>query len=225
MTGWIKVFRAFQEWEYYASINHTRLFLHLLLRANYRETVWRKERVKPGELLTGRKKLAQETGLSEGQIYRALNDLSNSGEINIRSTNKFSIITIVNWEKYQSSEQQTEQRTEQQTKQQTNTSKEVKKKRNNNIAQFDFDSFYSGYPRKEGKKKGRDKFENQITSQEKYDRLCNALENYKQLLRDEGRGKSYTKSFATFMNNWEDYEDYKSEKTEANEKLGEMLRW
>ncbi|MCI6393248.1 MAG: hypothetical protein MR822_02005, partial [Bacteroidales bacterium] len=39
--GWLKLFRCFTEWEWYSDTNTVRLFLHLLLRVNYRERRWK----------------------------------------------------------------------------------------------------------------------------------------------------------------------------------------
>jgi biotin operon repressor len=57
--------------------------------------------LKAGQFITGRKKLAEELGFSEQQIRTAISKLESTGEISIFSTNKYSIITVTNWENYQ----------------------------------------------------------------------------------------------------------------------------
>lgn len=106
MEGWIKLHRNILNWRWATSSNHFALFVTLLLRANYKATKWRKHEIKPGQLVTGRKQLADWTGLSEMQIRIVLRDLKDSGEINQQITSKFSIITLCNWEKYQVDNQQ-----------------------------------------------------------------------------------------------------------------------
>jgi biotin operon repressor len=66
--------------------------------------------LKAGQFITGRKKLAEELGFSEQQIRTAISKLESTGEISVFSTNKYSIITVTNWENYQgdSNEQPTE---------------------------------------------------------------------------------------------------------------------
>lgn len=56
---------------------------------------------KPGEIVTGRERLADELGLSVQQIRTALNLLKKLEIITIRSTNKYSVISLVNWDRYQ----------------------------------------------------------------------------------------------------------------------------
>lgn len=83
------------------------LFLHLLGRANHKETKWRTETIRAGQLLTGRKQLADWSGLSERQVRTVLKDLKNSGEIDQQTTRHYSIITITKWSDYQLDDQQT----------------------------------------------------------------------------------------------------------------------
>ena len=51
--------------------------------------------------MTGRKVLSEQTGLSERQIRTALDHLKSTGEVTIKTTNKYSLITIVNYGKFQ----------------------------------------------------------------------------------------------------------------------------
>jgi hypothetical protein len=101
MGGWVKIHRRILEWQWATSPSHMALFLQILLRANYRLTVWRREVVLPGQLLTGRKQLAAWSGLTESQVRTVLKDLIFSQEISQVSTKKYSIITIAKWEEYQ----------------------------------------------------------------------------------------------------------------------------
>jgi hypothetical protein len=124
MSGWIKLHRKMKEWEWYNNAPAFRLFTHLLLSANYKETTWKGLKIKPGQVITGRKTLSQETGLSEMQVRTALNNLKSTSEITIKSYNKFSIITIVSWVDHQEDNQQNTQN----ITTEITTSKEVKKK-------------------------------------------------------------------------------------------------
>lgn len=99
--GWVKVHRKLLSWQWISSPNHVAVFLNILLHANYKESKWRSETIRPGQLLTGRKQLMDWTGLSEKQIRKCLEDLEKSKEIGRRRTNQFSIITILKWDEYQ----------------------------------------------------------------------------------------------------------------------------
>jgi len=55
----------------------------------------------PGQFIFGRKKASIELSMSERSIRTCLNFLINSKNLTIKTTNKFSIITICNWNSYQ----------------------------------------------------------------------------------------------------------------------------
>jgi len=57
--------------------------------------------LQPGQFIFGRKKAAEETGLSEKQIRLCMNILKFRSSVAIKTASKFSIVSIVNWEAYQ----------------------------------------------------------------------------------------------------------------------------
>jgi hypothetical protein len=58
-------------------------------------------RLAPGEMIIGRKKLSIELGIREKSVRTCLKNLKNWGNVAIRTTNRFSIIKVNNWELYQ----------------------------------------------------------------------------------------------------------------------------
>lgn len=126
-SGYIKIHRRLLDWEWFDSDKHLRVFLTILMRANYKPSKWRGVDIAPGQLLTGRKQLAQWTGLSERKIRTVLEGLKSTKELTIRSTAKFSIITITNWEDYQCHRPAERPASDQQA----TTSKKEKKDKNN----------------------------------------------------------------------------------------------
>jgi len=136
IEGWIKLHRKLLKWEWIESSKHLGLFIHILLRANYETTRWRGRVIKPGQLLTGRKQLSKWSGLTEQSVRTVLKDLKSTNEITIKSTSKYSIITLTRWSDYQlHSEQPTTKSTSKLTinqpaiNQQSTTSKKVKKEK------------------------------------------------------------------------------------------------
>jgi len=135
-TSFIKIFRKFTEWEWYDDNNIKVLFLHLLLTANYKPSRYRGHVVPAGALVTGRKALAARLGMTEQNVRTVLKKLKSTNEVTIKSTNEFSIISIVKWESYQE-RQPTQQPTTNQRltndqptpNQRLTTSKEGKKER------------------------------------------------------------------------------------------------
>jgi len=101
MQGWIKIHRKLIDWEWFQNSQMLHLFIHLLLKANHADRKWQGITVKRGQLVTGRKKLSAETGISEPIIRKCLSNLKKSGEIDKKSTNKYTIITICNYDNYQ----------------------------------------------------------------------------------------------------------------------------
>jgi len=100
-SGFIKLQRKILDWEWYNDIPTKTLFIHLLLKVNFKDKKWKGYDIKRGQILTGRKILSDETGLSEQQTKTALRKLQATNEITIQATNRFSIITLVNYSLYQ----------------------------------------------------------------------------------------------------------------------------
>ena len=89
------------EWEWYQDSHMVHLFLHLLLTANHKPQRWKGMTVERGQLITGRLALSEATGISEQTCRTCLERLKSTGSISIRSTNRYSLITINNYERYQ----------------------------------------------------------------------------------------------------------------------------
>ncbi len=107
--GFVKIDRSLLEWEWYDDANMVRLWLHLNLKASYKESSWQGMQVTRGQIITGRKKLADETGMSERQVRTCLNRMLESGKITIESTNRFSIITICKSDSYENNSEPNDQ--------------------------------------------------------------------------------------------------------------------
>lgn len=113
--GWIKLHRKLTKWEWYHDSKMVHLFIHLILLANHEDGHWQGQDVKRGQLITGRKSLSKETGLSEQEIRTRLVKLKRSRELTIKSTSKFSLITICNYKDYNKREKPVNQQTNQQS--------------------------------------------------------------------------------------------------------------
>ena len=132
LDGWIKIHYKFLSWEWFQDDGMVRLFINLLLRANYQPKKWKGMAIERGQLVTGRKQLCLETGLSEQTVRTCLQRLEDTGEIIRKSTNKFSIVTICNYDTYQYEDNATNQQStnnQPTTNQQLTTTSEYKKER------------------------------------------------------------------------------------------------
>lgn len=141
--GWIKLHRSLLEWEWYTDLNTRVLFLHLLITANYEDKKWRGILIKKGSRITGRKQLSDESGLTEQQVRTAIKKLELTKELTIKKDARGSMFTLVNWDKYQDTNQQINHENNQaatkdqpSSNQAATTTKEynnIRNKENNNI--------------------------------------------------------------------------------------------
>lgn len=99
--GYIKIWRKFIEWEWYGDVNMMSLFLHLLLKANYKESKFMGIIIPRGSLVCGRRELAKTLNISEMSIRTCINKLKSTQEITTKTTNKFTIVSVCNYEEYQ----------------------------------------------------------------------------------------------------------------------------
>lgn len=106
-TGWICLYRSFLKWEWYSDIQMVHLFLYILLKTNHKDKKWEGILIKRGQFVTGLKQMSKETTISIQSLRTRLKKLESTGEITIKKTNKYSIITVVEYESYQSPNTQT----------------------------------------------------------------------------------------------------------------------
>lgn len=116
---------------------HLAVWMYLLLNATHSEYPvifnGKKIMLKPGELITGRKKIAEITGVNESKVKRILTLFENDQQIDRQRGNKNSLITVVNWNKYQNSDQQNDQQVTSErpaSDQQVTTNKNIKNIKN-----------------------------------------------------------------------------------------------
>lgn len=101
MERWVKLYDKLLDWEWFTDSSMVHLFVYLLLKANASDTTWREIPVRRGQLLTTVKKISADTGISLQTIRTCFNKLRMTGEIVAETTNKFTIITICQYERYQ----------------------------------------------------------------------------------------------------------------------------
>lgn len=127
MNGFVKLYRELLNWEWYSDLPVRTLFIHCLLKANYKNTKWKGQTINAGEFITSIASLARETGLSQQQTRTALFKLKSTYELTIKTTSRYSIITVNSWRKWQTGQQANEQT----SNKQSTTDKEYKNNKNN----------------------------------------------------------------------------------------------
>ena len=109
-NGWIKLNKKILKWGWYSDANVKMTFLHLLLIATYEDCEYLGIKLKRGQAIIGSEKTAEQIGITRQQLRTALKKLEKFGEISKKSTNKFTIITVENYNKYQSVNRSSNQR-------------------------------------------------------------------------------------------------------------------
>ncbi len=138
--GWIKLHRRLTTWQWYNDIVTFRLFIHLLLTANHMPIKWREITIPAGSLITSLNHLSKATGLSFKQVRTSLNKLKRSNEVAIKTTNRYSMISIVNWDYYQGEGKQRANEGQTKGKQRaTNKNDKNEKKKYNNREKVNFE--------------------------------------------------------------------------------------
>ena len=101
MNGRIAIDRQIMEWEWWGDINVFRLWMVILMLANWQDKKWQGKVIKRGSFVTSYASLAETSGLTIQQTRTAINKLKTTGEIEQVVTNKYQVIIVVNYEKYQ----------------------------------------------------------------------------------------------------------------------------
>lgn len=109
INTFIRLNRKIQEWGWYTNPNTFRLFIHLLIRANYKPKEWEGITIERGQFVTSHDHLASELKLSRQNIRTALKNLIKTKEIEVKSTKQYTLVTIINYDLYQSSDMYTNQ--------------------------------------------------------------------------------------------------------------------
>ena len=221
MDGWLKLYRSILDSAVFQDAEVLKVWIWLLCNVAFEQhdtiCYGKVIHLKPGQIATGRKKIAQCTDLSENKVYRALTALKSLGNIEIKSTNKYSIITVVNWEKYQdengkrtANEQQTNNKTT--AEEQQDDSKRTQHKNGKNgknekeiyMCPF-FDRAWELFPNKKGKSAISKKAMRELAEAGETSVIA-AIENYKAEIQRNGTEEKYIMHGSTFFNGrWRDY--------------------
>ena len=107
-NSFVKLSRNILDWEWYTEPCTRALFIHCILKANWKDGSWQGQPCKRGQFITSLQKLSSETSYSVQNIKTGLKHLISTGELTSQSTNKYRIITVCNYDKYQVTDTQTD---------------------------------------------------------------------------------------------------------------------
>jgi len=118
MDGYINIHRQLIDSPVFANPNHLKIWIWILMKANFKDRTisvkigggYTSVEIKRGQMIFGRHTAEEELGLSGSMIYRALQKFEEWQMLKITANNQFSIITVCNYDTYQSQQQESEQR-------------------------------------------------------------------------------------------------------------------
>lgn len=97
----IKLYEKMTEWEWYDDLITFKVFIHLLLTANWKDTSWHGIDLKRGQRVISYQTLADELHLTPKQVRTAIEKLKRTHEVASYMAGKRQVVTIENYEKYQ----------------------------------------------------------------------------------------------------------------------------
>ena len=223
-AGFIVLHRQILDWEWYQNANTFRLFVHLLLKANYEDGRFEGMVIKRGQLVTSLPSLSSEIQQSIQQVRTSLEHLKSTGEITASLHPKFQVITIVNYDRYQDKQQAKQQANNRQSTGNLtgkSTGNQQQYNNNNNINNINkgtnnyscptdediwFSEFWEAYPRHEAKKNALTAWGKLKVDPEMMGRIMTALRKQAGSEQWQREGGRYIPLPATWLNGrrWED---------------------
>ncbi len=186
-NGWLKLHRKIVEKGYYKKSEYVHLWIHLILKANHEPNEWfyknKVFKINRGQFITSRKTLMEETGISRNKIENILDCFKNEQQISSENLYTSRLITILNYDDYQTNKQQISSK-QAANKQQISTNKNNKKEKNNKILYGEF-----VFLTKEEHKKLVDKYESEFV-----EACVERLDNYL-----GSTGKKYKSHYRTIL--------------------------
>ena len=199
-NGWIKLYRSSLKNGWLRNHKLWAFWTWCLLKATHTEHSqvlgYQQIKLSPGDFIFGREKAAKELGMSEQNIKTCIATLKKLKNITTKPTNKFTVISIVNWNSYQHRDDEGNQQPNQQVTSNSPTTnhkqecKELKNEKKGNKKKND-NGVSSGkklYPLSflnYLKLKGIDIASAEVDTVERVQTIGYYLDSYKKAMRDE----------------------------------------
>lgn len=100
--GFITIDRGIQDWQFYGSMSIRGFWLYLIMKANWKDRwIGKGIKVKRGSFVSTFARMAEENEASEKTIRKYLKLLEDAGQITVETSNKYTHVTVVNYDEYQ----------------------------------------------------------------------------------------------------------------------------
>lgn len=214
------------DWEWYENTNVFRLFYHCLLHTNLEDKRYCGKEIKAGQFVSSITRISAETGLTESQVRTALKKLKDTGYISTKSTNKYTIYTVIGYQEYidcgQVAETTTEEnkvvengtkmeQTVEKVKETCEKSKENCEKSNKKAINECFERLWKQYPNKRGKGQVSDA-KKKVLYQIGEEHIQRALKRYLKGLEQDSAWRKPQNGSTFFNSGYIDYLDDNYEK-------------
>lgn len=232
--GYIKLHRSLLDcflWDSEEKHNRRSAWIDLLLLANHSEKKLLFDNeimvIKKGQYLTSIRKLSSRWGWSVNTTKAYLDLLERDGMIRRKSTNKCTLVDIVNYEKYQGFSDFTEEgvdthsdtltdtpidtHSDTQTAHRLTPNNKLKNVNNKERYITRFEETYKIYPRKGDKKRAYACYQARLKEGYSEDELFTATKNYADYCEKEKREQKYIKMATTFFGVNTPFVDYLGE--------------
>ena len=100
-NSFIQLDRKILSWQWYRNANVFRVFIHCLLRANYKDHMFEDSLIERGSFATSYDKIGDSLGLSRQQVRTAMSKLKDSEILKTKATPKYLLVSIVKYSDYQ----------------------------------------------------------------------------------------------------------------------------
>jgi len=108
-TTWIKIDRKLLKWRWFSDNNTLKVWLFLLLSANYKPCEFEDMTVQRGQIVTSYRSIASQTFLTYDEVRTAISHLKLTGEITYLRRSNFLVISILKYNDYQGTSQTSSQ--------------------------------------------------------------------------------------------------------------------
>lgn len=181
------------DWKWFDDDKTFKLLMYLILTVNFKDKEWKGITIKAGQKVISIRNLSETLGWSNRTLRTHLSRLIESGELTKKTTNKYTLVTLVKWEQMQIDKN--EATNELPHKVHTTKERKESKESKEEYIYPSFDDFWNLYDKKIDVKKCKSKWQKLPHAIKK--NIMDYIPKYKLSNKD----KQYRKNPATFLNN------------------------
>ena len=156
--GYVKLWRKIIESQVFKNEGLLKVWIWCLVKASYRERIIGFQtgkagievKIEPGQFVFGKYSAAKDLKMNPSTVWKRINKLKNIGNLDLKSNQQYTLVSIINWETYQEKIIESSLKSNHQvtTKEPASRPNNKVKKEKNKEHSADFQVFYKAYPNK-----------------------------------------------------------------------------